>query len=154
MWYKTRIKAFTLSEMLVVLFITVIVVGLAFSVLNLVQQQLWGMGRNYEKTAELNRLRQALWIDFSSHGALGFQEASGTLICTNEMGAVHYNFGEEWIVREKDTFHISIVERQFYYNGEAVLSGRVDALKLKTDKKLGEQQLFVQKTKAATAYMN
>ncbi|MBQ52974.1 MAG: hypothetical protein CMF35_15035, partial [Leeuwenhoekiella sp.] len=44
---KTKLKAFTLSEMLVVLAITAIVVSLAFVILNLVTKQIQLISTNY-----------------------------------------------------------------------------------------------------------
>ena len=51
-----KISAFTLNEMLVVLLVTTIVVSMGFAVLQLVQQQMGGIDRNYERNTELNLL--------------------------------------------------------------------------------------------------
>ncbi|MEM9650388.1 MAG: prepilin-type N-terminal cleavage/methylation domain-containing protein, partial [Bacteroidota bacterium] len=59
-----KLRAFTLSEMLVVLLLTVIVVGLAFSVLNLVQRQMSGIESNYARNTAFDQLKQSLWVDF------------------------------------------------------------------------------------------
>tara|TARA_R110002094_G_scaffold202065_1_gene173391 strand:+ start:295 stop:504 length:210 start_codon:yes stop_codon:yes gene_type:complete len=59
-----KIKAFTLSEMVVVTILTSIIVGIAFSVLSLVQRHMYSIKQNFNNNTELSKLEQALWIDF------------------------------------------------------------------------------------------
>jgi len=68
--YSSKIKAFTLNEMLVVLLITAIVVGMSFAVLSLVQQQMHGIDGNYKKNTAFNLLKQSLWFDVISFDRL------------------------------------------------------------------------------------
>ena len=53
---NSKVQAFTLSEMIVVLIITSIVIGMAFSVLRLVQKHMGGIQDNFNRSTELNRL--------------------------------------------------------------------------------------------------
>ncbi|WP_299517042.1 prepilin-type N-terminal cleavage/methylation domain-containing protein, partial [uncultured Flavobacterium sp.] len=60
-----KVKSFTLSELIVVMIITVIVVGIAFSVLLLVKKQIKGIEKNYQKTTQLALFEEKFWRDFN-----------------------------------------------------------------------------------------
>lgn len=149
-----KLKAFTLSELLVVLLLTVVVVGLAFSVLNLVQQQMNSSRQNYQRTTELNLLKQALWRDFRTYQYLNFNVDNEQLHLTNEIDAIRYVFFEDYVVRQQDTFKIDLAAKTFYFDGEAVTDGPVDAIQLETNKKSGQKHVFVYRENAAVIYMN
>ncbi|WP_430909525.1 prepilin-type N-terminal cleavage/methylation domain-containing protein [Maribacter sp. 2-571] len=148
-----KIPGFTLSEMMVVLVITLIVVGLAFSVLRLVQRQITGIGQNYATNSEINRFKQALWVDFQTYPTLYFSEKDQTLTCGNPLAAKTYRFQKEWIIREKDTFAISTDQLFFFRDGATILEGAIDAMELKTIESQGAKIIFVHQTNAADEYM-
>lgn len=149
-----KIKAFTLNEMIVVLLITTLVVGMAFAVLQLVQNQMHDIQNNYERNTELNRLRQALWIDFNSYEEIYYDEQNSVLELRNEIASRSYSFQKSQIIREHDTFSIELQNQRFYFKNIEQLGGKVDAIHLTTTSKLGGQQLFVYKKNSAHTYMN
>ncbi|WP_350284659.1 hypothetical protein [uncultured Croceitalea sp.] len=149
-----KLKAFTLSELLVVLLLTVVVVGLAFSVLNLVQQQMNGSRQNYQKTTELNLLKQALWRDFRTYQYLNFNMGDEHLHLSSAIDTVRYTFMEDYVVRQQDTFNIDLAAKTFYFDGTAVTDGMIDAIELETNKESGQKQVFVYRENAAIIYMN
>jgi len=149
----TRLKAFTLSEMIVVLMITLIVVGLAFAVLNLVQKQMGGIANNYEKRTEMNLLRQALWIDFNSYSSFLYDGRTNSLLCENEIGSIKYAFEDEFILREKDTFHIKLNDKLFFNGGLEKASGQIDALELSSQEEGNTKSIFIYHKNAAEKYM-
>jgi Tfp pilus assembly protein FimT len=55
-----KLKSFTLSELLIVMIITAIVVGMAFSVLRLVQKQIHTIQTNFDKSSTLALFEQRL----------------------------------------------------------------------------------------------
>ena len=69
---KTKTPSFTLLELLVVMIITAIVVGMAFSVLRLVQNQIHAIKSNFEKTSTLALFEQQLWQDFNDKNEIQF----------------------------------------------------------------------------------
>jgi len=139
--------------MIVVLLITIIVVGLAFSVLRLVQKQMGGMQENYENGTELNLLRQALWIDFTSYPTINYNDANNTLQFSNELGFKDYTIEKEQIIREKDTFKLKLKSITFYLDGIEYVNGEIDALRLETTKEQGSKVIFVHAENAANEYM-
>ena len=149
-----KIQAFTLSEMLVVLLLTSIVVGMGFAVMKLVQQQMHGIGNNYKNHSELNLLRQSLWIDFNQSDGIWYDANHGTLLCANEIRETTYYIQEDNIIKDVDTFQVALDKKVFFFNGELQISGEIDAMDLITAKENGGQRLFVFKRNAATSYIN
>ena len=150
---KKKIRAFTLSEMLVVLIITVIVVGLAFSVLNLVQKQMSQIQDGFAGNGERNRLKHALWRDFGTYSRIYYQETSNQLICESPTEKITYEFQENLVVRALDSFRIGRHVPAYYFLGKSQTSGEVDALEIKMFEK-GNSPLFVYKTNTAETYMD
>nr|WP_298793795.1 type II secretion system protein [uncultured Allomuricauda sp.] len=148
-----KVHAFTLSEMLVVLLLTIIVVGLAFSILGLVQRQMFGIQENYEDKTTGNLLRQALWIDFNSHSQIMFSQKTGSMQLSNEMGERYYSFYEDYIIRDLDTFYTDYQLGKLYFEGDEVFGGSIDALELSKDEE-DTKRIFVYKKNTAADFMN
>ncbi|MEC7264023.1 MAG: prepilin-type N-terminal cleavage/methylation domain-containing protein [Bacteroidota bacterium] len=151
---KNKIKAFTLSEMLVVLLLTVIVVGLAFAVLNLVQKQMRGIQGVYEQKTENNQLKQALWIDFNSHSQIQWMAKNGELKFDDELKQTTYTFNEGYILKDRDTFYTDLVVKELYFNGNLVRAGKVDAMNLGVSDGSNDRELFVFKRNSASNFMD
>ena len=100
---NNKVKSFTLSEMLVVMVITVIIVGIAFTVLNLVRKQINFIETNFSKTTELALCKQQLWQDFNQHSQIWFNAKEQTLMLTSELDTINYSFSKEYLLRQKDT---------------------------------------------------
>ena len=62
-----KIKAFTLSEMLVVLVISSIVIAAAFLILTMVQKQFMVVQKNINNKQEINFFERLLWRDFNTY---------------------------------------------------------------------------------------
>lgn len=149
-----KLKAYTLSEMIIVLILTSIVVGLAFSVLGLVQKHMSAIQSNYSRNSELNLLRTTLWMDFNKYPNISYNSIEGRLSLLSELDSITYKFTNNLIIREQDTFNVSIQKKQFYFNGDVANNKRVDAIKLETSKEFQNQFLFVFKPNDAYTFMN
>ncbi|MEO0573315.1 MAG: hypothetical protein AAF039_16530 [Bacteroidota bacterium] len=149
-----KIQAFTVNEMLVVLLLTTIVVGMGFAVLQLVQQQMGGIDRNYGRNTQLNLLRQSLWMDFNQSDGVWYDAKTRQLLFSNEIKEVTYQFLDDKVVKDIDTFQVIFKEKQFFFKGALQKEGEIDALNFSSDKKKGSQRLFVYKTNAATSSVN
>ncbi|MEM9001150.1 MAG: prepilin-type N-terminal cleavage/methylation domain-containing protein [Bacteroidota bacterium] len=149
-----KLKAFTLSEMLVTLMITTIVVGMAFAVLHLVQRQMHGIDGNYERNTAFNILRQGLWIDFNQCDGAWYDQKANQLIFANGLKETVYRLHDGFIAKEKDTFRIEVASQHFFFKGLQQPSGEIDALRFALSKKNGSKALFVYKKNAATSYIN
>tara|TARA_R110002096_G_C14628966_1_gene724740 strand:- start:1349 stop:1813 length:465 start_codon:yes stop_codon:yes gene_type:complete len=151
---NSKIQAFTLSEMVVVLILTSIVIGIAFSVLTLVQKHMSGIQNNFNKNTELNKLEQSLWLDFSRYSNIRYDDLEQIVIFKNEIDSTIYQFRETFIIKEIDTFNIQLQNTQVFFDGNNVKQGNMDAIKLETTKVFQNQTLFVFKENDATLYIN
>jgi type II secretory pathway pseudopilin PulG len=131
-----RLKSFTLSEMLVVLIITAIVVGLAFSVLTLVRKQVFNLQSNTDQKINQDLLQSKLFIDFNTYTE-AFVEESNKLKFKNEVDSVFYIFEENLIKLDRDTLCRNLNQVQFLYKNNNVKQGRVDAVKYSVETKQG-----------------
>lgn len=149
---KTKLKAFTLAEMIVVLIITSIVVGLGFTILNLVQKHMAIVQNNLKQNTEIHLLNAALEIDFSKYPDISFNPKKKQLFLASPLDSVSYYFHEKAIIRIHDTLKLTVEDKAIYFQGEACLSGKVDALKLRFANT--KQNIFVFKQNAASTLMN
>ncbi|MFD2916845.1 PulJ/GspJ family protein [Psychroserpens luteus] len=149
-----KLNAFTLSEMIIVLILTSVVVGLAFSVLTLVQKQMLAIQNNYNKSLELNKLETSLWLDFNRYSKISYNEIEDELKFSTEIESVVYKFHQGNIIKDRDTFAIQLLNKQIYFDGELSDDSSIDAIKLETTKAFQNQKLFVYKSNDATLYMN
>ncbi|WP_290698296.1 prepilin-type N-terminal cleavage/methylation domain-containing protein [Lacinutrix sp.] len=149
-----KVQAFTLSEMIVVLILTSIVVGLAFSVLGLVQKQMLAIQDNYNKSLELNKLETVLWLDFNRYSKIEYNNLEKELKFSTELDSMTYRFLESKVIKEQDTFAIQLQQKKYYFEGDIISNGQIDALKLETTKDFQNQQLFIFKQNDATVFMN
>ena len=124
-----KIQAFTLSEMIIVLILTSIVVGLAFSVLRLVQNHMFSIKKNFETQTEIQKLEESLWIDFNRYSNVYYNPENKSLLFQNELDSITYQIEAEFLVKKGDTFNLKVKEPQLFYRGAIILNGKVDALK-------------------------
>ena len=139
--------------MIVVIILTAIVVGLAFSVLSLVQKHMSSIQHNFNQSTVLNTFETALWIDFNRYSEIRFDDLENELILKNEMDSIAYKFLEKIIIRDFDTISIPLQSKLFYFNGNLIENGTVDAIKLETSKESQHQKLFIFKQNDASVYM-
>jgi len=140
--------------MIVVLILTSIVVGMAFSVLSLVQKHMTGIQSNFTRNTELNKLEQSLWIDFNSYSKIKYNEKEAALVLATEVDSIAYKFTNNYVVKEVDTFNVQLQQWTFFFDGSQVNNGKVDAIKLETSKAFQNQPLFIFKQNDATLFMN
>lgn len=149
-----KIKAFTLSEMIIVVLLTVIVVGLAFSVLQLVQKHMYAIKNNFENSTNVTLLEQSLWIDAARSNSIQYNIYEEQLRFVSEVDTIVYDFEKDFITKELDTFKVGITDTFFYFEGKETTNDRIDAFKLITDKEFQHRAIFIYKQNDAAIYMN
>lgn len=152
MWKNKKIKSFTITEMLVVMILTTIVIAIAILVLNLVQNELIGIQVNLKNNTEVRTLELTLWNDFNKNDVL-VASKNNQLVCISLCDTVIYQFKENYVLRDTDTLKISIEKKEFYLDMNTALTS-VDAIELNLSKEFQNKKLFIYKTKAASYYMN
>lgn len=150
---KIKIPAFTLSELILVMVITIIVIGLAYSVLSLVQSHMKGISYNFENATEINLMEQALTRDLNTYGQ-SKTNRSGHIVYSNELDSVTYEFVGNSLIRELDTFGIVLDRIEFFMDNKEVRSGKFNAIKvfINLDKK--KEEIFIYKQNDAKTYIN
>lgn len=151
--YHKKIKAFTLSEMLVVLVISGIVISITMLVLRFVNQQINAINGNYEQAAEVRLLERVLRQDFNTYN-LGYDATKQLLYGTSAMDTVVYTFNTNGVIRNADTLKVPIMATTVFLEGTVVQEKNVDAIELQVSNISKDQNLFIYKMKDATYYMN
>lgn len=149
-----KLKSFTLAELLVVMIITAIVVGMAFSVLRLVQKQIHTIQTNFEKTSTLVLFEQKLWQDFNEPHKILYNDQKQILLMTSEVDTVTYSFQEKFTMRNLDTIKLKINPNKVFFKGKEIKAGTVDAITLFAETELPDYQIFVSKKNDVTLFMN
>ncbi|WP_374172586.1 type II secretion system protein J [Flavobacterium tructae] len=149
-----KLRSFTLSELLVVMIITAIVVGMAFSVLRLVQKQIHTIQSNFDKTTKLALFEQQLWQDFNEPHTIVFDDQNQILLMTSEIDTVMYSFKEKFAMRNPDTIKLKINPNKIFFKGKEVKSGSVDAISILAESELPDYQIFVSRKNDVTFFMN
>ena len=67
-----KVHAFTLSELSIVLLLSSVVVGLAFTVLGLVQKQMGAIQANFNQTLQVTTLETELWLNFNRYPNISY----------------------------------------------------------------------------------
>ncbi|CAA0165568.1 Prepilin-type N-terminal cleavage/methylation domain-containing protein [Tenacibaculum maritimum] len=152
MKFNKKIKAFTLSEMLVVLVISSILISLTFLILSMVQQQVEIIQGNLKRKQQVQFLERVLWKDFNEYSVVYNQENTIFLL-KNSIDSLTYKFNETFVLRGEDTLPIKKVTKKMFLDGKEVFSGEIDAILLTTPTNLGNMKLFIYKAKDASFYM-
>ncbi|SCY77954.1 hypothetical protein SAMN02927916_3342 [Flavobacterium anhuiense] len=149
-----KLKSFTLSELIVVMIITAIVVGMAFSVLRIVQKQIHSIQANFEKTSTLALFEQKLWQDFNETHTIIYDGNKQTLIMVSEIDTTTYSFQEKFSMRNLDTIKLKIIPNKALFRGKEISSGPIDALSITAETELPDYRIFVSKKNDLTLLMN
>ena len=140
-----KIKSFTLTEMMVVLVISAIVVGLAFTILGIVQKNMLSIEENYTYSTELTQLEVALTADFNSFTSVDWIENQDMLQFSSPLASRSYVFYQDSIVSDISMFKVQLKDKSFFFEGKNINSGSIDAIKLKFAKTSDNHAIFVYK---------
>ncbi len=138
-----KIKAFTLTEVIVVLAISTIVAGLAFTVLGIVQRNMRSIGDNYEYKTQMQSLETALSIDFNTFPTAIWHPKDDIVKVSSPIDERIYQFYTDSIVTDIETYPLKIREKTFYLEGKLVNSGKIDAIKITFYNTRALHRLFV-----------
>ncbi|WP_445713187.1 PulJ/GspJ family protein [Flavobacterium sp.] len=145
-----KINSFTLSEMLVVLIITSIVVGIAFSVLNLVRKQVAKLQSETDKNIQYDLLKNRITFDFYKFNDICVLDNNQVLF-KNEMDSSFYEFKDNLLIVKQDTLVKNLKEVKFWRNNKEVNEGKIDAVNLVIEEKKDVfRSVFVYKNNDAT----
>lgn len=136
-----------------VLILTSIVVALAFSVLSLVQKHMRSIEENLKEHTIINKLEVSLNLDFNRFSRINYNDIEKELQFYNEIDTLHYQFNNDYIIKELDTFKIQLQNKKFYFEGETKQNGDIDAMKLTVSNNNSNKFIFVYKQNDATSFI-
>lgn len=148
-----KVEAFTLSELLVVLVIFGIVISIAFLALQLVQKQIKEIQANYRGQQEIQLFERVILNDLNSRKAFFYKEKN-QLLLYGFNDSISYTFGRSYFLREKDTFNLKIVAKEFLLDNKKITNGSLDAIRFRFNQLYNTKELFVYTIKDAEYYMN
>ena len=145
-----KLNSFTLSEMLVVLIITAIVVGLAFSVLSIVRRQVHKLQSDTDQRVKYDMIKSKLFLDFNKYPN-AYHSGDDTFLFKSEIDSTIYIIKDNQIVSNQDTLIKNVKEAQFFYKNSQVEKGKIDAIKFIIEEKREVfKSIFVYKYNDAT----
>lgn len=127
-WIKPKkIKAFTLSEMLVVMATTILILGFCFLILRWTQSYFYTYTSSIENKTIATRTAHHLRMDFNRFENI-FVLSENQFFFYSPLDTVRYQIESEYIIRKKDTVKIKVNDFIFYNRGQKVQVGAIDAL--------------------------
>lgn len=151
---NSKVKSFTLSELLVTMIITVIVVGLAFTVLDLVRKQINAIQKNYNRTTELAFFKQKIWLDFNKNNDIIYNAIENQVVLKSDFDTISYNFKDDIVIRNKDTLNTKVKIEKIFFKGIEIKQGIIDAISFLEEKEASDSKFIVFKNNDATFFMN
>lgn len=123
-----KTDSFTISEILIVLIITAIIVGITFSVLALVRKEISKSEKRLDFDTRLKQTELKLTIDFNRFRQISIDENS--IYLKNELDSIQYDFNNNVLTFEKDTLLNDFDSIEFMYRGEKANKGYIDGIKI------------------------
>lgn len=122
--------------------ITLIVVALSFSVLNMVNKQVQAVSYQYALNHEIKELKTALSLDFLNHSEVILVDNS-QIIFKSPVSKKEYNHHGLVITREQDSFNIPVKQVVAWLKGKPVTAGKIDAVEIEYEYADIVSKLFV-----------
>ncbi|SKB99497.1 hypothetical protein SAMN05660903_03705 [Salegentibacter salinarum] len=129
--------------MLIVLVISSLVIGITFSVLDLVQKTFVMIQDNYAQSIVTVQLKERLSIDFNRYHEITYNSEFEELVLKNPLDSVLYEFNQSLVIRNEDTLMLNIQKPKCYFLGKEVSHGMIDAIKIQLNEELGSGFIFV-----------
>lgn len=132
-----KVRAFTLMEVIIVLVISVIIVGLAFSVMNMVSKSCRNISSNYNIKNKEQLLVNQLEVNFNLTNDNYCYESGFKF--SSPVDSMEYEFLYPYLITSpsdrnmmKDTLLGNLKNISFYFKGDTISQGRFDAFKIET----------------------
>jgi len=143
---RYKIAAFTLSEILVVLAITSIVIAIAFTTLRLITKQFVVMQDRYKERTEVTKFKQQLLFDVEKGFQVFWDEKLQQLDVLVKDETIRYEMTPAYVLRGRDTLDFKILNTEFYYKGDTVTEGIIDGIEIELEATGRPVRFFVSKT--------
>lgn len=129
--------------MMVVIVVSAIVAGLAFTILDVVQKNMRAVETNYEHQSEIQALETALTIDFNDCTTVFWDARTESLALSSPVKKQTYHFLKDSITTEISSFLLKTKNTEFFFEGKSVTGGEIDAIKLTFENTRDLHRIFV-----------
>jgi hypothetical protein len=126
---------------------------MTFVAVSMVQKQVYLIQKNLSKKQQFHFFEATLLRDFNTHRVCFIKEKN-SLLLKNTKDSISYVFFDDFVIRKTDTIKISFENKKLFLEGAIVTDGEIDAIALNLLSSYADAQLFLQKTKDATFYLN
>jgi hypothetical protein len=150
---KTKLKAFTLGEMIIVVVVASIVIAMGFLVLNMVKKQVRIIQNTYHQKTAVQFFEATFIRDFNTRNAY-YDEQKNRVSLKNSKNSISYTFLDDFIIRDQDTFPIKVIHKKLFLEGLETKEKCIDAIEINLSEEFSNKQLFIQQTKDAAHYLN
>jgi predicted metalloprotease len=140
-----RLAAFTVIELLTVLFLSSIIFGAIMLVFQITQQQQQQQTKDYEEITTLHQAKTLLHQD--AYNAASLFRTEQTLECVYPTYRIQYQFAPKRLFRtihhtttHTDTFSLPTIKLESEWQGQKIVLGQIDFLSWETN---FFKQLFV-----------
>lgn len=128
-WINNKaFKAYTISELLVVMLTSIIIIGLCYTVLQFVMRQFYNYQSIFELSMQQEVAEDVLFKDFFDHEHI--IKENDFVVFYNSIDTIVYKISKENLIRGKDTLLYQTIQVNCFNLGEEVLSGPIDAIKI------------------------
>ena len=109
---------------------------------------------NLDRDMQLKQIELRLNIDFNTYSNITVSNSNELRLKTYN-DSVNYKFDRDLILLDSDTLNLIIVDKSFYFKGQKVEEGNVDAIELSIKKTANVvDRLFVYKKNDALNKLN
>ena len=149
-----RIPSFTLSELIVVMVLTGILVTAAFFALNSIQKQVGLLQKAFQLEQDVYLLERE-FIHEAGKANMVYDSINKQLrfYSSNRLNK-QYSFKKSMLIRDKDSLTIPITKVYVYEKGVRKAQGSIDAFELVFKGVYTSRKLFIATRKDAAYYMN
>lgn len=148
---KSKLKAFTLTELIVVMIISTIVISLSYMAFSMVRKQVDNIQNRLKLKEELLSLEKVLNRDLNTFVIADYN--SEILKLKNPLDSIFYKIEDKYVLRNKDTFKVVVNDFTVFLNGQKVKKGKVDAIRFSSDN-INNRAIFIYTIKDAASYLN
>lgn len=149
-----KVKAYSLTELMVVMIISTIVVAMAFTTIRMLKSQMKSIQSHYELRKNIDYLDGLLWMDYAKKGWATYDKSNNKLTVLGEQDTVVYVFNASLVLRNNDSIPLPKYDLGFKLDGKEVTAKATDAIEIVFETPFERKSLFVYGTKAADFYAN
>lgn len=135
--------------MLIVLVLTSVVVGIAYSVLILTSKHINKIESRFEESNELRMLKLRLTRDFDKAKSIIWSDKNYSLLLVNENQSNAYLFTNKYVLINTDTTYLPTYTIDAFESGIKKNSGEIDAISISVDFQNINHEIFISTQKSS-----